>query len=502
MLKNSITNEKWWVQILLIIIFISFAFILTFCTKKTTSPEEQLLAPSNLQISLVENNKIQLSWQDNSTNETKFVIDRKKGVDNWFEKYNEVAANITTFNDIIPTNSDTIYSYRLKAFDDNEWSEYSDTVSWFSENSAPTNLQLEQITQDSIKLTWNDNSIGELNFRVDRKIGNENWQINYKILEPDTTSYIDYNPSLYDTCYYKVFAICGVSYSDSTQNYFIPFLPSPTNLQMEALSATSVKLIWQDNCDREDGYLIYKMEEGSDWDSTNVPANTEEWTDEDVIPGMVNYYKVCAYIDSNYSPYIEGEINTLPPPTNLQIEQQNVHTFKLDWDDNSNLEHGFKIDRKIDYEEWINEIGNVDSNITTWTDSAVGINYNAIHYRVYSYYEEYNSTKTERIYFEQWGVELSAFSATYVDYYMEISWTTESEEDVIGFNIWRNTNNEFDTATKLNDHLIAGSGTTNEPHTYSFADITAGPYSSYYYWLEALFLGGTHYIYGPIEYIP
>ena len=395
MLQQSFNPDKLWRKILIIMIFISLAFILTFCTKKTTSIDEQLLAPSNLQISLIENNKIQISWTDNSTNETKFLIARKVGTFNWQDIFDEVEANITSFSNIIPTNSDTIYSYKVRAFDGSDYSEYSDIVAWFSVNSAPTNLQLEQIDQDSIKLTWQDNSVGELNFRIDRKIGDADWQENYKILEQDTISYIDYNPSLYDTCYYKVFAVCGNSYSGSTQNYFIPFLQAPSNLQIEPISVTSVKLTWQDKCENEDGYLIYKMEEGGDWDSTNIPANTEEWIDENIIPGIVNYYKVCAYIGDDHSGYIEDSLNTLPAPTNLQIEQLNVHTFKLDWQDNSNFEQGFKIDRKIDDEEWENEIGNVDPNITTWTDYTIGRNYEVVYYKVYAYYGEYNSTKIE-----------------------------------------------------------------------------------------------------------
>ncbi|MBC8527385.1 MAG: fibronectin type III domain-containing protein, partial [Candidatus Cloacimonetes bacterium] len=395
MLKRSFSPDQSGRKILFITIIIAFAFMLTSCSKKTTSPEGGLSAPSNLQITLIVDNQIKLNWIDNSTNETKFLIDRKEGVFDWFENYGEVEANITAFTDNIPTNSDTVYSYRVRAFDGNDYSEYSVPVGWFAPCTAPTNLQLEQFAQDSIKLTWQDNSIGELNFRIDRKIGSEEWEEEYKILEPDTTTYIDYNPSLYDTCYYKVFAACGDSYSDSTQNYFIPFLPAPSNLEIDTLYATSVKLTWQDNCEGEDGYLVYKKEDESDWDSTNVPPNTEEWTDEDVIPGIVNYYKVCAYVDSNYSAYIEANINTLPAPTNLQIEQLNVTNFKLIWQDNSIFEQGFKIDRKIDNEEWINELGYVDSNITEWIDNSVGRNYEVVYYRVYGYYEEYNSNKIE-----------------------------------------------------------------------------------------------------------
>jgi len=65
-------------RILILLLIISLV-VITFCTKKSTSPEEQLLPPTDLTISLVENNKIQINWIDNSTNETAYLIDRKNG---------------------------------------------------------------------------------------------------------------------------------------------------------------------------------------------------------------------------------------------------------------------------------------------------------------------------------------------------------------------------------------------------------------------------------------
>ena len=385
-------------RILILLLIISLV-VITFCTKKSTSPEEQLLPPTDLTISLVENNKIQLNWVDNSTNETAYLIDRKMGAFNWLENFGEVASNITSFTDNIPTNSDTVFSYRIKAFDDENYSAYSDTIAWFSTNSAPSNLQLEQMTQDTLKLTWQDNSIGEQYFRIDRKIDEKGWQMNYAHVPADTTHFLDYTTALYDTCNYKVFAVSGISYSDSTENAFIPFLPAPSDLQMQALSATQVKLTFQDNCHNEDGYRLYaRRGETAVWDLFDIQdyiSPTVMIIDTNVIPGIVNYYKICAYFEDDISGFIEGNINTLPAPGNLTCTQQNVHTFQLTWQDSSQFEQGFKIDRKIDDEDWINEIGNIDPNIATWTDSTLGRNYNVVYYRIYAYYEEYNSTKIE-----------------------------------------------------------------------------------------------------------
>ena len=382
-------------RILILLLIISIA-ILTFCTKKSTSPEEQLLPPTNLTISLVENNKIQLNWEDNSTNETKFIIDRKRGAFNWFDNYSEVLANIISFKDNISTNSDTIYSYRVRAFNEEEYSAYTDTVAWISENAKPSNLEIIQLVQDSLKLTWQDNSIGEQYFRIDRKIGNLNWTENYTKVDGNLTEFIDNNTALFDTCYYKIFAVSGISNSDYSENSFVPFLPAPSNLDLQALGATEVTLTWKDNCHNEEGYRLFiKRGETAVWDSLNLTENTETYSDENVIPGIMNYYKICAYYENDTSGFVEDEINTLPAPSNLICIQQNVHTFELSWNDNSQFEQGFKIDRKIDEEEWVNEMGIVDPNITTWTDSTIGRNYEVVYYRVYVYYEDYSSTKIE-----------------------------------------------------------------------------------------------------------
>ena len=303
MLKKSISLGKLRNKTFILIVIV-FAVILYSCSKKTTSPDEQLSAPSNLQITLVGDNKIKLTWNDNSTNETKFFIDRKEGVFDWFENYGEVEANITTFPDEIPTNSDTVYSYRVRAFDGEDYSDYSDIVAWFSVNSAPTNLQLEQIAQDSIKLTWQDNSIGELNFRVDRKIGTQNWQENYKLLEPDTTIYIDYNSSLYDTCYYKVFATSGNSISNSVVSYICIFL-APTNLQVKA-DGNNILLTWDDATIflEEGGFSIERKHNSGEYEILGTVPNNE-FIDNNVIINTTYFYRIRGFIQDKFSEYTD-----------------------------------------------------------------------------------------------------------------------------------------------------------------------------------------------------
>lgn len=100
-------------------------------------------------------------------------------------------------------------------------------------------------------------------------------------------------------------------------------------------------------------------------------------------------------------------------------------------------------------------------------------------------------------------VELSAFTATFMEDYTLISWSTASETDVLGFNIYRSTEDEYSTSTKINVDYIPGHGTTTEPHSYEFQDIDQLEFeTTYYYWLESVNYGGGTDVYGSINYTP
>ena len=73
-------------------------FVLS-CSKETTSPDDSLTAPSNLTLEQIDIESIQLYWQDNSSAEEGFRIDRKIGENNWDENYQILAENTTTFID-------------------------------------------------------------------------------------------------------------------------------------------------------------------------------------------------------------------------------------------------------------------------------------------------------------------------------------------------------------------------------------------------------------------
>ncbi|MCD6177262.1 MAG: hypothetical protein J7K29_05455, partial [Candidatus Cloacimonetes bacterium] len=63
-------------KILFIATIIGYIFIFTFCAKVPTSTEIEIVPPSNLTATFIDDNVI-LEWYNNSNNEEGFVIEKK-----------------------------------------------------------------------------------------------------------------------------------------------------------------------------------------------------------------------------------------------------------------------------------------------------------------------------------------------------------------------------------------------------------------------------------------
>ena len=98
-------------------------------------------APTTLATSLVpgfQDTQIDLTWADQSNNETFFVIERKQGVNGLWSEIVAVGPNVTTYRDL-GLNPATLYSYRVSSFNNFDaatTSDYSNEVSRTTGGSA------------------------------------------------------------------------------------------------------------------------------------------------------------------------------------------------------------------------------------------------------------------------------------------------------------------------------------------------------------------------------
>jgi len=95
-------------------------------------------------------------------------------------------------------------------------------------------------------------------------------------------------------------------------------------------------------------------------------------------------------------------------------------------------------------------------------------------------------------------VELSSFAATVTaENFAQINWTTQSETDIAGYYLQRNTSPELTGATLISG-LVQGTNTSSTAN-YSYLDEEVMGGNTYYYWLQSVeYSGGTQY-FGPVS---
>ena len=94
-------------------------------------------------------------------------------------------------------------------------------------------------------------------------------------------------------------------------------------------------------------------------------------------------------------------------------------------------------------------------------------------------------------------VELSSFTvALNANNNAEISWVTQSETEMSGYYIYRNSDKDLAEALLICDLIPATN--SSEEHTYLHTDEELSEMGTYYYWLEATNLDGTESFFGPI----
>lgn len=142
------------------------------------------LAPTALEASGTAN-QIDLTWQDNASNEQGFILQRHRVVPgsadltfNW-QSIASLAANDEDYSDTGLEYS-TLYYYRIQAFNQYGTSAYSNIISYTTADLTVANLSTPGFTSATVEfvtdvpqvvLVWTDNSSTETAFLIERRVG-------------------------------------------------------------------------------------------------------------------------------------------------------------------------------------------------------------------------------------------------------------------------------------------------------------------------------------------
>jgi hypothetical protein len=164
-------------------------------------------APGGLAATTASSSQIDLSWTDNSANESGFKIERKTGSGGTYTQIADVGAGIISHSSTGLTASTTYY-YRVMAYNSGGNSSYSSeanaTTSAAAAPAAPSGLSATAASSSQIDLSWTDNSSNETGFKIERKTGSGGTYAQIATVSADVTSYSSTGLTASTTYYYRI----------------------------------------------------------------------------------------------------------------------------------------------------------------------------------------------------------------------------------------------------------------------------------------------------------
>ncbi len=135
--------------------------------------------PYNLVVVKTTSNSASLQWNEVSSNVTGFQISRSTN-DASFINVGNVGKNVSVYTDTSNILPDTIYYYKVRAYNKNGNSDWSDVATALTKQivpSTPYNLHIIKALQKEITLSWNETSQNVKWFNIWRKYGSQQFTL-------------------------------------------------------------------------------------------------------------------------------------------------------------------------------------------------------------------------------------------------------------------------------------------------------------------------------------
>jgi hypothetical protein len=153
----------------------------------------------------------------------------------------------------------------------------------------------------------------------------------------------------------------------------------PDGMLAAAVSSSQINLTWTDGSTNEAGFKLERSPDGSTgWaEIADLPVNTESHTDDGLTASTTYFYRVSAYNINGNSGYTTANATThAPPPPPVAptgLTATGVSTSRIDllWSHSGSNEDGFRIERwDTGSGQWV-EIGDVEANATSYSDTGL-----------------------------------------------------------------------------------------------------------------------------------
>ncbi|MFM8393332.1 MAG: fibronectin type III domain-containing protein, partial [Acidobacteriota bacterium] len=301
------------------------------------------LPASNVTATAVSATRIDVTWTDNSDNETSFKVQRKTGTGAYADASGELGVNVTSFSDVVGVLPQTTYTYRVITTNTvgSEFSANEATVTTpIAVPTAPTNFTATIVSSFQLNLTWGDAATNETGYRIYRKVGTGEFAL-YQVLNAGATAFQDVGLDEGETYSYRLAAYnsSGESTPFAEASVTMPVLPgTPINLAVAKKSATSLELTWNQSVQGGDetGFKIFrKVGSGSFSLLTTTNANVFTFIDTGLTQNTTYSYYTIAFNqggDSDPDSTVSQTTPIVPPaPTNTTVTAVSYKEINVIW---------------------------------------------------------------------------------------------------------------------------------------------------------------------------
>ena len=278
-----------------------------------------------------------------------------------------------------------------------------------------------------------------------------------------------------------------------TNDNRVPF--KPYNLALLKINDGSINISWKDSSRYIEKYELWRKVnlDGEYLLHQELSGKAYNTNDDNLDTSKIYFYKVRGYKSSGFSSFSD-EINTagiissgnIFPPTNLTANVTGIANVRLNWEDNSDNENYFAVQRSFAGGNF-NRIAALTKNSTTYLDSGNGTVVGSTYlYRIVAYSNEDSAVSNTVSIKITSGILLppTNLTATYNSLVrvVQLNWNS-SDNNILYFDIERKTElGDFTLIRRIdasNNLYLDFSVETNKVYTYRVRGYDLNRFSDY-----------------------
>ncbi len=352
---------------------------------KRGNADPALEAPSDLILANPTADVVDLSWTDNSTDETGFEVFRRIGNSGSYKLINSVASNVTSFVDS-GVKANTQYGYEIVAVNGGGVSSPSGqaSVKTIPLPKAPTKITATPVSLTSIQLAWTNGAISQTGLEIMERIGSSKVWTLVSTLASDATSFLSDELTPNTQYAYEILAMSGNAASKASAAVTV----KTGLLAVTAETPTSVELNWTSSTAAATAFKIErKSATAGAWtvvatvDGNTVSPNFAggisstfySYSDSGLSASTRYVYQVIPMVATKAAtPSNLANVTTLPPPSapsDLSATELSADSIQLSWTDSTDDTAGYSVQRHDSSSGVWTTVATLNANTTTFSDT-------------------------------------------------------------------------------------------------------------------------------------